>query len=92
MIKVSDKCPGGFFANEGYYFPLTEDIMGVVPIYNMQLPEECPNGYRKNRGYCQSSPNLKKNAIPLVGEKCPRGYSRNKIFCFKNCKNDNRKT
>ena len=39
-----------------------------------------------------SSPKLKKNAIPLIGEKCPRGYLRNKSFCFKNCKKDDRKS
>ena len=92
VVKVSDKCPGGFFSNGGYCFPLTKDVMGVIPIYDGKLPEECPIGYRKSRGYCQSSPNLKKNAIPLLRDKCPRGYSRNKSFCFKNCKNDNRKT
>ena len=66
--------------------------MGVIPIYDGKLPKKCPNGYRSNRGYCQSSPKLKKNAIPLIGEKCPRGYLRNKSFCFKNCKNDDRKS
>ena len=92
IVKVSDKCPSGFFANEGYCFPLTKDVMGVIPIYDGKLPKKCPNGYRSNRGYCQSSPKLKKNAIPLIGEKCPRGYLRNKSFCFKNCKNDDRKS
>ena len=91
VVKVSDKCPSGFFANGGYCFPLTEDVMGVIPIYDGKLPEECPIGYRKNRGYCQSSPKLKTNGIPLIGKKCPRGYLRNKSFCFKNCKIDDRK-
>ena len=91
VVKVSDKCPSGFFANGGYCFPLTEDVMGVIPIYDGKLPDECPIGYRNNRGYCQSSPKLKTNGIPLIGKKCPRGYLRNKSFCFKNCKKDDRK-
>ena len=59
IVKVSDKCPSGFFANGGYCFPLTKDVMGVIPIYDGKLPKKCPIGYRNNRGYCQSSPRLK---------------------------------
>ncbi len=66
--------------------PLTNDVMGVIPIYDGQLPNKCPIGYRNNRGYCQSSPNLKQNALPMIGEKCPRGYRKNQSFCFKLCK------
>ena len=60
IVKVSDKCPSGFFTNEGYCFPLTKNVMGVIPILDGKLPKKCPDGYRSNRGYCQSSPKLKK--------------------------------
>ena len=86
IVQVSDKCPSGFYSNNGYCMPLTNDVMGVIPIYDGQLPNKCPIGYRNNRGYCQSSPNLKQSALPMIGEKCPRGYRKNQGFCFKLCK------
>ena len=43
---------------------LTKEVMGNIPIYNEKLPDECPLGYRNNRGYCQSSPKLKKMRFP----------------------------
>tara|TARA_A100000164_G_C21863027_1_gene751114 strand:+ start:1027 stop:1422 length:396 start_codon:yes stop_codon:yes gene_type:complete len=90
IVKLTEKCPNGFFASGGYCVPLTEDVMGIIPIFDGKLPEECPVGYSKNKGYCQTAPNIKKNAIPLIGEICPRGYFKNKSFCFKNCLNDKR--
>tara|TARA_Y100001978_G_C23590809_1_gene383777 strand:- start:138 stop:521 length:384 start_codon:yes stop_codon:yes gene_type:complete len=86
IVQVGDKCPSSFYSNNGYCMPLTNDVMGVIPIYDGQLPNKCPIGYRNNRGYCQSSPNLKQNALPMIGEKCPRGYRKNQSFCFKLCK------
>ena len=64
VVKISDKCPGGFFATGGYCFPLTKDVTGVIPIYDGKLPEECPNGFRKTEDIVNHHQTLKKIRFP----------------------------
>ena len=87
VIKSGAECPFGFLdsKNSAYCVPISHEILGVIPVYSNTLPKKCPPGYRKNRGYCQATSKIFKNAIPKIGDKCPKKYYSNNEFCFEVC-------
>ena len=87
IIKVGVDCPFGFLNTKDspYCVPINKDVLGVIPVYSKTLPKDCPPGYRKNRGYCQATAEVFKNAIPKIGLKCPKKYYSNNAYCFEIC-------